>query len=131
MKSITATGFVIGVCLVLAGLVLAPFISRNSVALAEEGDPEKGLALALERCGGCHAVTPGTESPVAEAPKFETLGQRWPVEYLEEALAEGIMVGHEDYQMPVFQFTTEEIADLIAYLKSIQTGPQATMPDAG
>ena len=69
-------------------------------------------------------------SPVADAPQFRTLGQRWPLEDLEEALAEGIMVGHEKYPMPVFQLGPEEISDLIAYLKTIQVPAPNTTSSA-
>lgn len=128
MKAITKAGLVLGAAIVLAAIAAIPMVWRPGAADAAEGNPDKGREIALDKCSRCHAVVPGAESPVAEAPRFETLGQMWPIDYLEEALAEGIMVGHEQYQMPVFQFTTEEIADLIAYLKSIQVGPQAEAP---
>jgi cytochrome c len=58
---------------------------------------------------------------VATAPAFRTLAQRYPVESLEEALAEGIMVGHQGIvQMPEFMFEAEEIGHIVAYLQSIQ-----------
>ena len=46
------------------------------------------------------------------------LGQRYPVESLEEALGEGILSGHPD--MPEFQFDADEVGAIIDYLKSIQ-----------
>jgi mono/diheme cytochrome c family protein len=97
-----------------------------------EGDPARGKALAQEYCARCHAIEPGKESPVADAPPFSTFAQHWPLENLEEALAEGIMVGHDKFQMPVFQFDPDQIADLIAYLKTIQVpAPTEPVPDAG
>jgi hypothetical protein len=57
---------------------------------------------------------------VDPAPPFSTFERKWPVEYLAEALAEGIVTGHGPIQMPVFVFTPEEIDDLLAYLKSVQ-----------
>lgn len=105
----------------LVGLAALPFMERGLAKAEDEiGDPERGRELALNLCSGCHAVAPNTQSPVPEAPPFDTFAQRFKIEDLEEALAEGIMVGHEKYQMPVFQFDTAQIADLIAYLKSIQ-----------
>ena len=56
---------------------------------------------------------------MADAPPFETLGQMWPVEFLEESLAEGIMVGHAE-GMPEFVFSTDQIAHFIAYLKTLE-----------
>ncbi|EAQ35997.1 hypothetical protein NB311A_11167 [Nitrobacter sp. Nb-311A] len=44
--------------------------------------------------------------------------QRYPVETLEEALAEGIITGHPS--MPQFQFEADQINDFIAFLKSLE-----------
>jgi hypothetical protein len=57
-------------------------------------------------------------SPRQEAPPFRVLGQRYPIESLEEALAEGMMAGHPD--MPELSFDAEDVGAIIAYLKSIQ-----------
>ena len=51
-------------------------------------------------------------------PAFRILGQRYPIESLEEALAEGVMSGHPD--MPEFSFDAHDVGAIIAYLKSIQ-----------
>jgi hypothetical protein len=59
------------------------------------------------------------ESPFAEAPPFRTLGQRFRIADLEEALAEGIQTGHP--AMPEFAFEPEDVAAIIAYLESVQT----------
>jgi hypothetical protein len=52
------------------------------------------------------------------APPFRTLHERYPVETLEEALAEGIATGHP--AMPEFVFSVPEIKDFITYLKSLE-----------
>jgi hypothetical protein len=49
---------------------------------------------------------------------FRTLGKRYPIEALEEALGEGIISGHPD--MPEFRFERNEVRAITAYLKSIQ-----------
>jgi len=47
------------------------------------------------------------------------LHERYPVETLSEALAEGIRTGHKE--MPQFDaLDTAQIDDLIAYLKSLE-----------
>jgi len=46
------------------------------------------------------------------------LHQRYPVESLEESLAEGIITGHPT--MPEFRFDPSQVADVIAYLKSLE-----------
>lgn len=83
------------------------------------GNARAGETLAQDLCVRCHAVGSSGESPVPDATPFRTFKSRWPLEHLEEALAEGIMVGHPEHQMPVFQFDVEQIADLTAYLEEV------------
>ncbi len=82
-------------------------------------DPAAGEEIALRLCARCHAVAPDMASPTENAPPFASFGQEWPVSDLQEALAEGILVGHSDPPMPEFVLTPQEISDLIAYLESI------------
>jgi len=77
-----------------------------------------GEELLVRGCGSCHAVGRTGESAHKFAPPFRTLGQRYPIESLEEALGEGIMSGHPD--MPEFKFDAKDVGAIIAYLKSIQ-----------
>jgi mono/diheme cytochrome c family protein len=84
-------------------------------------DPEDlklGEQLLTRDCAACHAVGRSGASPQKAAPAFRTLGQRYPVESLEEALGEGIMSGHPD--MPEFSFDADQVGAIIDYLKSIQ-----------
>jgi hypothetical protein len=46
------------------------------------------------------------------------LGKRCRIEFLEEALGEGIISGHPD--MPEFEFAPADVGAIVAYLKSIQ-----------
>ncbi len=87
-------------------------------AAAADNDLKHGEQLLQRDCAACHAVGRTGDSPKKEAPAFRTLGQRYPVESLEEALGEGIMSGHPD--MPEFSFDADDVGDIIAYLKSIQ-----------
>jgi mono/diheme cytochrome c family protein len=92
-----------------------------AAATPEAGDAEAGRAFAEARCSGCHAVGETGASPYAPAPPLRTLNQKYDVEGLAEAFAEGILVGHKGpAQMPEFVLTPEEIDDLIAYLKSFE-----------
>ena len=77
-----------------------------------------GRQIAENLCAGCHAIGLEGESPHADAPPFRTLSERYPVRLLEEALAEGIAVGHKD--MPEFQLEADQVEQLIQYLESIQ-----------
>ena len=94
------------------------FVSGTVAPAAAQGDIKLGEALLTRDCARCHAVGRSGESPNKQAPAFRTLGQRYPVESLEEALGEGIMSGHPD--MPEFKFDADGVGAIIAYLKSIQ-----------
>lgn len=101
---------------VLAALALAA--AAWPAAAAGADDPKHGEELLQKSCASCHAIGRTGESPHKPAPAFRTLGQRYPIESLEEALGEGIMSGHPD--MPEFNFDADDVGDIIAYLKSIQ-----------
>jgi hypothetical protein len=49
---------------------------------------------------------------------FRKISLRYPVRNLEEALGEGIFVGHPD--MPPFQLEPDDIDELLDYIESIQ-----------
>jgi cytochrome c len=85
---------------------------------AGAADLKRGETLLARACGSCHAVGRSGDSPVKNAPALRSLGERYPVESLEEALGEGFMTGHPD--MPEFQFDATDVGAIIAYLKSIQ-----------
>jgi mono/diheme cytochrome c family protein len=101
--------------------VIAGTLALATAAGGEDPDPAvaHGRAFAEQNCGRCHAVGPSGQSPLAKAPPFRTLHERYPVENLTEALAEGLKTGHPE--MPQFdELDTEQIDDLIAYLKSLE-----------
>lgn len=100
--------------LLTAGLGLA--LAVPGTAIADEALAERGRIIADTYCSDCHATGTSGDSPMAEAPPLRSFQERWPVDHLAEALAEGIMVGHED--MPEFRMTTSEIDAFLAYLDS-------------
>ena len=79
---------------------------------------EQGREIAQTNCAACHALDATSDSPHADAPAFRTLSDRYPIDSLQEALAEGIVVGHAD--MPEFSFDPDEVDALIAFLESLQ-----------
>ena len=101
---------------VIAGAVAALLTISSHDAVAQS--LKRGEELLIRSCGSCHAVGRSGESRDKVAPPFRTLGQRYPIESLEEALGEGIMSGHPD--MPEFSFDARDVGAIIAYLKSIQ-----------
>lgn len=80
----------------------------------------RGESSVRRRCAACHAVGPDDQSPYPDAPPLRVVVTRYPVENLEEALAEGIYVNHQG-PMPPFVLEADEIADIVAYLRTLQT----------
>jgi len=78
----------------------------------------QGEALVRSNCSPCHAVGLDDKSPHPDAPAFRTLSERYPIEDLAEALAEGISTGHPD--MPEFVASPEQIDAIIAYIGTLQ-----------
>ena len=83
------------------------------------GNPQRGKLIAETNCAGCHAIGPTGDSPNPKSPPFRTLSQKFKLDNLEEALAEGITVGHQGKDMPEFQFDPPQIDDFLTYLKSV------------
>jgi cytochrome c len=98
---------------ILAGLLLTAVAALPASAQ----DIGEGRRLAEQRCARCHAIGKSGASPHASAPPFRVIAAKGHVDDLQEALAEGITVGHSD--MPEFEFSADEITDLLAFLKSL------------
>lgn len=79
---------------------------------------QQGQRLASLYCASCHATDRVSQSPLSIAPPFRDLHKKYPVDTLEEALGEGIMTGHPT--MPQFQFDPDQIADFLAFLKTLE-----------
>lgn len=69
-------------------------------------------------CSRCHSIDKVSESPLKIAPPFRTLHLHYPIENLQEPLAEGVVTGHPT--MPEFRFDPGEVGDIIAYLKTLE-----------
>lgn len=94
-------------------------ISLPGIAVAQSASAKRGEVLLNTNCAECHATGVKGDSPNPKAPPFRTLGQRYKLDDLQEALAEGIVVGHGGAEMPHFIFEPTEIDDIIVYLKRI------------
>jgi cytochrome c len=101
--------------LVLALLALICFFSDT---LADSPDPQRGKTFARTNCARCHSIERSGSSPLSPAPPFRELHKRYPVETLEESLAEGIVTGHAG--MPEFELSPDQIDDLIAFMKTLE-----------
>jgi cytochrome c len=102
----------------VAALLLLATAARAAAPAPDQDQLKRGETLLQRDCSRCHAIGRTGTSPHEGAPAFRTLSQRYPIESLEESLAEGIMSGHPD--MPEFAFDAEDVGAIIAYLKSIQ-----------
>ena len=78
----------------------------------------RGEAIAETLCATCHAIGASGKSPHSDAVPLRQLSWKYPVDTLEQPFLQGIVVGHPD--MPEWQFTTQDVDALLAYLKSIQ-----------
>lgn len=85
---------------------------------AADDGVDLGRRLVVENCSRCHSVERTGNSPLAKAPPFRDLHNRYQVEDLSEALAEGIVTGHS--AMPEFSFKSDEVGAIIAYLKTLE-----------
>jgi mono/diheme cytochrome c family protein len=85
---------------------------------AAESRISRGEALVKANCARCHAVERSDGSRHPDAPPFRTLSQRYPLQDLEEALAEGISTGHPD--MPEFTAEPDQIDAILAYIGSLK-----------
>jgi cytochrome c len=74
--------------------------------------------FAAPRPKHCHAVGRFGESGDSKAPAFRTLHERYPIESLAEALAEGTISAASDE--PAFIFSGREVGAIIAYISMIQ-----------
>lgn len=98
--------------------VLAAILFAGNASAGGGPDIAAGERLAQDNCARCHAIGRTGKSPFPPAPPFRTFAQKWPLENIEEALAEGIVVGHK--LMPAFQLSPEQIDNLMAYLETLQ-----------
>jgi cytochrome c len=89
---------------------------------AQELAVNQGRRLTEANCASCHAIGRFGDSPLPIAPPLRSLHLKYPVEDLEESLAEGISTGHPT--MPQFRFESDQVRDFIAYLKSLETPPK-------
>jgi cytochrome c len=104
---------------VLATISFVGMLLSASHSVADENLRRRGETLLQANCGTCHAIDTVQSSPHREAPPFRTLATRYPVDFLAEALAEGLSTGHQD--MPEFIFPVDDVAAILVYFRSIQT----------
>ncbi len=102
----------------VGAVTAAVFVAASMATAAEDPTVKRGREIATAACADCHGIGVADRSTKTAAPLFRELGRKYPVESLEEALAEGVVVGHPG--MPQVKMNEADIGAFIAYLKSIQ-----------
>jgi cytochrome c len=102
-KAVSATPIVV--------LGLVAMFAANANA-QETTRQRQGQSIVANKCSSCHAVGRFGESPNPKAPAFRTLHERYPIESLEEALAEGTISAASDE--PEFNFSGREVGAIIS-----------------
>lgn len=110
---------------IVAGCSLPPPGVEAGRAPAAVAAPEelrqavlRGQQITAGTCASCHAIGPVGDSPMAAATPLRVIVQRYPLDQLEEAFAEGLVTGHP--AMPEYVFRAGEIDDLMAYLQTLK-----------
>lgn len=117
-----------GVLAVLAIVTSTVAAAAPLDAADDDADIALGKALVTMYCSDCHATGKLGESRLALAPHFRDLHLRYDVEWLSEALVEGIVTAHPD--MPEFEFDPEQAAAIVSYLKTLEPAGGEPRPDA-
>jgi cytochrome c len=109
-----------GLACVAVAVAIVPMFAPSNARGEDVLSPaaQRGFVIVRTNCSRCHAIGKVGESPLKVAPPFRTLHERYPVEDLQEPLAEGIITGHPT--MPEFRFDPGQVGDIIAYLKSLE-----------
>jgi len=110
----------------LVAFILSTGVGPVALAQRQPGNAtvvERGRQLVKRNCGMCHATGLEDSSVFPRAPAFRDLHKRYPIASLGEALAEGLVTGHPT--MPEFRFAPHQIAEILAYLESIQARTHA------
>lgn len=107
----------------ILSLAIATLLTGAAAAQSGErpggvaGNPAAGGAFARKACATCHAVTSDGVSPRLGAPTFGQVSRKYADYRLDWELEAIAKVGH--YAMPPKAMTTTEIADVTAYIRSL------------
>jgi cytochrome c len=102
--------------------ILAAAVAILSTLMAkaeaqEIGQPGRGLEVAMQLCGQCHAVQKRqARSPNQNAPRFELIASVPGM----TAIALSAMLNTSHRTMPNIMLTADQQADIIAYILSLK-----------
>lgn len=102
---------------ILPVLLLLSGVMASAPAWSNGSFVQSGRMLAEANCARCHSIERVGASPYRPAPPFRVIARMYKASDIEEALVEGIVVGHP--AMPEFHMTGEEAAALAAFIDSL------------
>ncbi|MDB5569767.1 MAG: cytochrome [Hyphomicrobiales bacterium] len=100
--------------------ILAALLVLSAAPAAAQSLRARGEALVKAKCAPCHAIGRTGDSPNPKSPPLRAVAAKYKLENLEEAFAEGIVVGHGASQMPEFELDPAQIDALMDYLRRLR-----------
>lgn len=82
---------------------------------ASPPDPARGQTIVKRWCAGCHQVTPDQKPVSSDIPSFVFIAHQ--KKLTEKVLSDFLSTPHP--RMPDMGLTRSEIADIVAYIKSL------------
>jgi mono/diheme cytochrome c family protein len=113
------------------GLALAALGVALAAAAGPAPDPSdpavaRGAEVAQTHCAICHAVALEDRSPEPHAPLFRVLSRLYSAETLDKELLDIAETGH--FEMPPVTLREDEVADVAAYIASLDGGSTSDAP---
>lgn len=102
--------------------IVAPALA-GLCAPARAADAAHGAVIAKRWCAACHVVAADQRSANADAPPFADVAVRQPDD---KAIAAFLTDPHP--KMPDMSLTRQEIADIVAYIRSLDPRPRPRPP---
>ena len=96
-----------------SGLVVLMLLASAGEGMA--ADSMNGQRLAVRWCSGCHVVLPGQQQAYDAAPTFAQIASSG----LNEGTLKTFLANPEHSRMPNLSLSRSEIADLVAYIKTL------------
>jgi cytochrome c len=103
-------------------LVTAAALLAGSAAMALSPAEQRGFTFSEANCALCHAIGAVGDSPLPIAPPFRDFHKNRDIDQLSEPLHTGTI--SNDPSMPHYQLDAAHIADLIAYLHTLDPKAQ-------
>jgi mono/diheme cytochrome c family protein len=108
----------------LTGFLVATLLSLAAVSPSAGADAANGLRIARRWCAECHLVTQDQSRAKADVMPFASVATRKTAQEIATFLTD------PHPKMPNMGLSRNEIADIVAYIKSLGSAPADTPPAA-